>query len=102
MTRMHDDPGARGRAMAVQDVTGAPVTVHITGFEPFDGAASNASWDAVRFLPEIIELVGGSAIVTRELLPVTSPERPRPGAGLLSMRAPTSSCTSDSGRGPAR
>ena len=94
MTRMHDDPGARGRAMAVQDVTGAPVTVHITGFEPFDGAASNASWDAVRFLPEIIELVGGSAIVT--------PERPRPGAGLLSMRAPTSSCTSDSGRGPAR
>ena len=71
MTRMHDDPGACGRAMAVQDVTGAPVTVHITGFEPFDGAASNASWDAVRFLPEIIELVGGSAIVTRELLPVT-------------------------------
>ena len=37
-----------------------------TGFEPFDGAATNPSWDAVSLLPEEI----GGCRISRILLPV--------------------------------
>lgn len=71
MTQTQDAPSPQSRATLGSDAADAPVTVHITGFEPFDGAASNASWDAVRFLPDTIGLVDGRADLTRELLPVT-------------------------------
>ena len=71
MTQTQDAPSPQSRATSGSDAADAPVTVHITGFEPFDGAASNASWDAVRFLPDTIGLVDGRADLTRELLPVT-------------------------------
>ena len=71
MTQTQDAPSPQSRATSGSDAADAPVTVHVTGFEPFDGAASNASWDAVRFLPDTIGLVDGRADLTRELLPVT-------------------------------
>jgi pyroglutamyl-peptidase len=43
-------------------------TVLLTGFEPFAGAASNSSWDAVERVTEIWE---GDARLVVELLPVT-------------------------------
>jgi pyroglutamyl-peptidase len=33
------------------------VTVLLTGFEPFDGAASNSSWEAVRRVPGVVAAV---------------------------------------------
>ena len=47
------------------------VTALVTGFEPFDGATVNASWEAVRSLPERLDLAGGTLRVDRELLPVS-------------------------------
>ena len=85
MTQTQDAPSPQSRATSGSDAADAPVTVHVTGFEPFDGAASNASWDAVRFLPDTIGLVDGRADLTPS-----------------SACAPTSSCTSGSGRGPGR
>jgi pyroglutamyl-peptidase len=43
-------------------------TVLLTGFEPFAGAASNSSWDAVE---RVSETWSGSAELVIELLPVT-------------------------------
>jgi pyroglutamyl-peptidase len=43
-------------------------TVLLTGFEPFAGAASNSSWDAVERVAEIWD---GDAELVIELLPVT-------------------------------
>jgi pyroglutamyl-peptidase len=43
-------------------------TVLLTGFEPFAGAASNSSWDAVE---RVAQLWSGEAQLVIELLPVT-------------------------------
>ena len=43
-------------------------TVLLTGFEPFAGAASNSSWDAVE---RVAETWSGDAVLVIELLPVT-------------------------------
>ncbi|HEX4444770.1 MAG TPA: pyroglutamyl-peptidase I [Galbitalea sp.] len=43
-------------------------TVLVTGFEPFAGAASNSSWDAV---DRVAEIWSGDAELVIELLPVT-------------------------------
>ena len=48
-----------------------PVVALVTGFEPFDGDEVNASWEAVRSLPEELPLAGGSLRLHREPLPVT-------------------------------
>ena len=47
------------------------VTALVTGFEPFDGARLNPSWEAVRLLPGELALAHGTLIVHRERLPVT-------------------------------
>ena len=47
------------------------VTALVTGFEPFDGARLNPSWEAVRLLPGEPALAHGALIVHRERLPVT-------------------------------
>ena len=47
------------------------VTALVTGFEPFDGARLNPSWEAVRLLPGELALAHGALIVHRERLPVT-------------------------------
>lgn len=47
------------------------VSALITGFEPFAGGSDNASWEAVRALPEELTLAGGAVRLRRELLPVT-------------------------------
>ena len=72
MTQTQDATSPQSCATAGSDVAEAPVTVHVTGFEHFDRASSITPWDAVRLLPEMIELVGSSAILTRELLPAAS------------------------------
>jgi pyroglutamyl-peptidase len=43
-------------------------TILLTGFEPFAGAASNSSWDAVE---RVAEIWSGDAELVIELLPVT-------------------------------
>ncbi len=72
MTQTQDATSPQSCATAGSDVAEAPVTVHVTGFEHFDRASFITPWDAVRLLPEMIELVGSSAILTRELLPAAS------------------------------
>ena len=47
------------------------VTALVTGFEPFDGARLNPSWEAVRLLPGELALAHGTLVVHRERLPVT-------------------------------
>lgn len=48
------------------------LTAVITGFEPFAGGADNASWEAVRRLPEVINLAGEARLRLHiERLPVT-------------------------------
>lgn len=54
-----------------QEIVTAPVRAYVTGFDPFDGASSNASWEAVRQLPDVVGLVGADALVTRERIEVT-------------------------------
>ena len=72
MTQTQDATSPQSCATAGSDVAEAPVTVHVTGFEHFDRASFITPWDAVRLLPEIIELAGSSATPTRELLPAAS------------------------------
>ena len=67
MTQTQDATSPQSCATAGSDVAEAPVTVHVTGFEHFDRASF-----LTRLLPEMIELVGSSAILTRELLPAAS------------------------------
>ncbi|WP_172119996.1 dephospho-CoA kinase [Actinomyces faecalis] len=47
------------------------LTALVTGFQPFAGGADNASWQAVRILPDDIALAGGGLRLVREELPVT-------------------------------
>lgn len=69
MMQTQDALGSQDPAPTASKAVNAPVRVHVTGFEPVDAAAPNASLDVVRLLPESIELAGGRAMVTRELLP---------------------------------
>lgn len=54
----------------------APVTVHLTGFEPFGDLDVNASWLAVHGLASTLDCPGGRVTLTRELLPVTFGDGP--------------------------
>lgn len=80
-------PATEGPATAEHTSTG-PVRVLVTGFEPFDGAATNASWEAVSHLPESLDLPGGPAVLDRQLLPVTFAQAPRRAAALIRQTRP--------------
>lgn len=81
------DPDTEGPATAEHTSTG-PVRVLVTGFEPFDGAATNASWEAVGRLPESLDLPGGPAVLDRQLLPVTFAQAPQRAAALIRQTRP--------------
>jgi pyroglutamyl-peptidase len=60
-------------------------TVLLTGFEPFGGAASNPSWDAVE---RVSESWSGAADLVIELLPVTFGGAPASMCELISRHSP--------------